>query len=79
MASEIVSTIVAAIGSFVSGLGEAFLTAFQTIFMVATESNGVITYSGINSLGIFVLVFMGVSFGYGVIRFITSLFRRKGQ
>lgn len=79
MASEIVSTIVSAIGSFVSGLGEAFLSAFQTIFMVATENGGVVTYSGLNPLGIFLLVFMGISLGYGVIRWITGLFRRTAN
>lgn len=80
MASEIVTTIITAITSFVSGLGSAFLTAFQTIFMIATENaEGVVTYSGLNPLGIFILVFFGISLGYGVIRWVTGLFNKKAH
>lgn len=78
-ATEIVSVIVGAIGDFVTGLGGAFLKAFQTVFMVATENAGVVTYSGLNPLGIFILVFFGISLGYGVIRWITGLFRREAR
>lgn len=76
MASELVTTIITALTSFVSGLGSAFVSAFQTLFMIEGE-NG--TYSGINDLGIFILVFAGVSLGYGVIRYITGLFRREAN
>ena len=81
MASEIVSTIITAVGSFVSGLGSAFLQAFQTIFMIASTDavTGVTTYSGLNPLGIFILVFFGISLGYGVIRWVTGLFRREAH
>lgn len=72
MASEIVTTIITAIASFVSGLGEAFLSAFQHIFMIEGETG---TFSGLNDLGVFILVFFGISLGYGVIRWITGLFR----
>lgn len=75
-ASEIVTVIIEAITSFVSGLGGAFLEAFQHIFMVqGTEG----TFSGLNDLGIFILVFFGISLGYGVIRWITGLFRRESN
>lgn len=76
MASELVTTIITALTSFVSGLGSAFVSAFQTLFMIEGE-NG--TYSGINDLGIFILVFFGISLGYGVIRWITGLFRREAN
>lgn len=76
MASELVTTIITALTTFVTGLGSAFATAFQTLFMIAGE-NG--TYSGINDLGIFILVFFGISLGYGVIRWITGLFRREAN
>lgn len=79
MASEIVTTIITAITSFVRGLGSAFLFAFQNLFMVATETGGVVTYDGLNPLGIFILVFFGISLGYGVIRWITGLFNRKAN
>lgn len=79
MASEIVTTIINAITAFVSGLGGAFLTAFQTVFMNATVVEGVTTYDGLNPLGIFILVFFGISLGYGVIRWITGLFRRESN
>lgn len=76
MASELVTTIITALTSFVTGLGTAFVEAFQRLFMIAGE-NG--TYSGINDLGIFILVFFGISLGYGVIRWITGLFRREAN
>ena len=76
-ASNIVSTIIDAGGDFIAGLGRWFLTAFQTVFMNASGTGDAITYSGLNPLGIFLLIFMGISLGYGVIRWITGLFRRK--
>lgn len=78
-ATSIISPIITSISEFVSGLGTSFLNAFQTIFMVGTTVEGVTTYSGLNSLGIFLLVFFGISLGYGVIRWITGLFRREAN
>lgn len=74
--TDIVSTIVTAITSFVSGMGEAFLSAFQHIFMIETTEG---VFSGLNDLGVFLLVFFGISLGYGVIRWITGLFRREAR
>lgn len=75
MASEIVTIIITAITSFVSGIGGAFVYAFQNLFMIKTETG----FDGINDLGITVLVFAGVSLGYGVVRYITGLFRREAN
>lgn len=75
-ATQIVTVIIQAITEFVSGLGGAFLEAFQHIFMVqGTEG----TFTGLNDLGTFILVFFGISLGYGVIRWITGLFRRESN
>jgi phage-related protein len=74
MGTEIVTTLIETLGSFVSGIGSAFLNAFQTIFMIETSEG---TYSGLNNMGIFLLVMLGISLGYGVIRYITSLFRKE--
>lgn len=76
MGTEIVSTIIEALGGFVSGIGSAFLAAFQHLFMIETTEG---TFSGLNDLGIFVLVFFGISLGYGVIRWITGLFRKEAR
>lgn len=76
MATELVTTIVESLTSFVSGLGGAFVSAFQNLFMIQ-GAEGV--YSGINDLGKFILVFFGISIGYGVIRWITGLFRREAN
>lgn len=73
---NIVTTITTALTDFVGGMGEAFVSAFQHLFMIAGE-NG--TYSGINDLGQFILIFFGISLGYGVIRWITGLFRREAN
>lgn len=72
---EIVTTIIDSLTSFVGGMGESFLTAFRTIFMNETETG---VWDGLNELGVFILVFVGISFGYGIIRWITGLFRRQG-
>lgn len=79
MVSDYITPIIEAIGGFVEGIGRAFLVAFQVIFMNATTLEGVTTYSGLNPLGIFILVFFGISMGYGVIRWITGLFRREAN
>lgn len=78
-ATSIISPIITAIVEFVTGIGGAFLLAFQKVFMIETVIDGVTTYSGLNPLGIFLLVFFGISLGYGVIRWITGLFRREAN
>ena len=78
-AATVVSTIISAGTAFVQGLGQWFLKAFQVIFMNATGSGESITYSGLNPLGIFILIMFGISLGYGVIRWITGLFRRESR
>ena len=75
--TTIITPIITSISEFVSGLGGAFVEAFQSVFMVPTTVNGVTTYSGLSPLGIFLLVLFGVSLGYGVIRWVTGLFRRE--
>lgn len=76
MGSEMVSTIIEALTAFVSGCGGAFLSAFQNLFMIKTTDG---TFSGLNDLGLVVLIFFGISLGYGVIRWITGLFRREAN
>ena len=76
MAESIITTIITALTSFVTGLGSAFLSAFQSIFLIEGDAG---VYEGLNDLGIFVLVFFGISLGYGVIRWITGLFRREAR
>ena len=73
---NIVTTIVDAVTEFVGGMGGAFLSAFQNLFMIK-DSAGV--YSGLNDLGVVILVFFGISLGYGVIRWITGLFRGEAH
>lgn len=53
---------------FVGGLGSAFVMAFTSLFIY--EGN-------INVLGIFILTMFGIALGYGVIRWITHLFRKE--
>lgn len=78
-ASSVVSTIISAGSAFIQGLGSWFLQAFQIIFMNASGSGETVTYSGLNPLGIFILIFFGISLGYGVVRWITGLFRRESR
>lgn len=74
MGSGMITTIIDALAEFVSGMGGAFVSAFQNLFMIAGE-NG--TYSGINDLGQFILVLFGLGLGYGAIRFVMGLFRKE--
>ena len=74
MGTTIVETIVSSITDFVGGMGGAFVSAFQHLFMIKGAEG---TFSGINDLGVFILVFFGISLGYGVIRWITGLFRKE--
>lgn len=74
MGANILATLIDALTGFVTGISGAFVSAFQHIFMVES-SEGV--FSGVSDLGTFLLVMFGVSLGYGVIRWITGLFRRE--
>ena len=78
-ATNIVTPIIDALGEFIRGIGTNFLTAFQTVFMNSTVVDGVETFSGINNFGLLVLVFFGVSLGYGVVRYVVGLFRREAN
>lgn len=78
-ATNIIAPIIESVGTFIEGMGTAFLKAFQTIFMNASVVDGVTTFSGINNLGLTILCFFGLSLGYGVIRWITGLFRREAN
>ena len=73
MGNSIVTTLIEALTSFVTGISGAFVTAFQNIFMVETDG----AFTGLSDLGVFLLVMAGVSLGYGIIRYVTSLFRRE--
>ena len=70
MGTSIVTTIIDSLTSFVSGIGGAFVEAFNTLFM--TSEGGTL-----NSLGITILVFGGMALGYGVIRYIMGFFRKE--
>lgn len=73
MGANIINTLIEAITGFVTGMSGAFVDAFQHIFM--TEVDG--AFTGISDLGVFLIVMFGVSLGYGVIRYVTGLFRRE--
>lgn len=58
-------------------IGSMFVQAFQTLFMNASTTGDVTTYSGLNDFGIVVLVFAGLSLAYGVVQFVSGFFRAK--
>lgn len=70
IAPSVFNSILPALGAFVGGIGSAFATGFTSVFM---------TNGSINALGIFILVLVGVSLGYGVVRWITGLFRKESN
>lgn len=69
MGTSIITTIIDALGSFVTGIGGSFVEAFETLF--TTEGGA------LNNLGITVLTFGGMALGYGVIRYIMGFFRKE--
>lgn len=79
MEDGIMSTFIHSATDFVGGIGKTFLKAFQTVFMNKVTVDGVVTYIGLNALGIFLICFAGIALGYGVIRWITGLFRRESN
>lgn len=74
MGATILEILITAITSFVTGISGAFVSAFQHIFMVES-SEGV--FSGVSDLGTFLIVMLGISLGYGIVRYVTGLFRRE--
>jgi hypothetical protein len=74
MVNDIINTIVEAVTGFCSGMGEAFANTFNTLFLNETSAG---VYEGLNNLGLFIVIALGVSLGYGVIRYLTGLFRRE--
>ena len=79
MASTIVSTLVTAFTTTAESIGTAIVSLFQSIFMNATTSTeGVVTYSGISDLGVYVLVLAGVGFAFGLSKVVFGMIRNRG-
>lgn len=79
MAASIVSTLTTAFTTTAQGIGSAIVSLFQSIFMNATTSaEGVVTYSGISNLGIYVLVLAGVGFAFGLSKVVFGMIRNRG-
>lgn len=70
MNDNIIGTISSSLGSFILGIGSAFPTAFQSVF---------ITNGALNALSIFLLVLFGCALAYGCVRWITGLFRKESN
>lgn len=67
MAAEIISTIITAITSFLTGIGSAIVDFFDAT--VVTEAGKLTNFAT------WALVFLGVSFGLGVV---TAVLRKVG-
>ena len=66
--TNIITPIIDSVSEFVTGCGIAFGSAFTSVFMTNGE---------LNALSIMVLTLFGLGLAYGVIRFITGLFRKE--
>ena len=71
-ASSIVGQIVEAFTGLLSGVAASIVSLFQTLFMNATVSEGVTTYSGISSFGIWTLAFIGVGAAMAIVHAIRG-------
>lgn len=65
---SVINAILSGITEFIPGLGSGFVTAFTAVFM---------TNGQLNALSITLLCFFGLALGYGIVRFITGLFRKE--
>ncbi len=66
--TEIVQSIVGGFTGVLSGCANAIVTLFQVLFQNATTVEGVTTYSGISTLGIWTLAFIGIGAALGILR-----------
>ena len=71
-ASEIVTIIISAFKELLTGCASSIVDLFKTLFMNATEVEGVITYSGISDFGIWTLSFIGIGVALAILRKITG-------
>ena len=68
MVANMIDSITDAITGVLSGVGGAIVKFFDTT--VLTENGDLSTFA------VWVLAFLGISFGLGVVKFITNLIRR---
>ena len=68
MEKPLMQNLIDGLKEFVPGIAVAFPVAFTSIFM---------TNGHFNALSIVILSFFGLAVGYGVVRFITGLFRKE--
>lgn len=67
MVTEMITTITDALGGVLSGTGGAIVDFFNTAVLTA---DGKMT-----TFAVWALAFLGISFGLGVVKFITNLVR----
>ena len=67
MVAEMITTITDALGGVLTGVGSAIVDFFNT---------AVLTTDGkLTTFAVWALAFLGISFGLGVVKFITNLVR----
>ena len=67
MVTKMITTITEAIGGVLSGIGGAIVDFFDTAVLTAEGE--------MTTFAVWALAFLGISFGLGVVKFITSLVR----
>ena len=71
-ATTIITSIVDAFKGILTGSASAIVELFQVLFMNATTTEGVTTYSGISNLGIWTLAFIGVGAALAILRRVSG-------
>ena len=71
-AAEIVAIIIESFTGILSGCASGVVGLFQELFMNCTVVEGVKTYAGISSFGIWTLAFIGVGVALAIIRRLTG-------
>ena len=71
-AAQIVSSIVEAFTGLLSGAASGIVALFQILFQNPTTVEGVTTYSGISTFGIWTLAFIGVGAAMALLRRVSG-------
>lgn len=69
MASEVITVILGAITSFLSGLGSAIIGFFTSI---VTDGEG-----ALSDMAVWILVFLGLALAIGIARLVFAIFRTR--
>lgn len=79
MIAEFFSELATGLTSFIPAFFGALLQAFQVLFMVATTTEGVTTYSGLSPVGQIAVAFIVIGIAYKVLPTVVGWLRMRAR